>query len=188
MAGHLRIPVSRMNDARAFHATDDVPWQSILDLDRSRVPAPLYALLTDERYLTGRVRDLCGDAFELKLLAERPTRDGALAREILMFCGETPWVFGQTLAPAGTVAAQPWLPALGNASVGDRLRELDGVTRGALGFAWLPPGHRLARRAVAAAGLADVDGLWARRSLFHVASCPLLVSEVFLPGAGEPGR
>ncbi len=170
---------------------DDAYWCEIDDLDRDAVDPGLLSLLTCPDYLTNRLRSLCDNRFRLRLLDQRPARDGALLREIVMYCDTVPMVYGQTLAPAGTLRSQGWLHALGDRSVGDHLRSLEQVTRGPLEFARLTASHRLHRRARTAIdddGTLDLKPLWARRSLFSIGACPLLVNEVFFPGAVECAR
>ncbi len=167
---------------------DDAHWCEIDDLDRGTLDPHLLDLLTCPDYLTTRLRRVCGGRFRLRLLDQRPARDGALLREIVMYCDGTPLVYGQTLAPAGTLRSQTWLHALGERSVGDHLRSLEQVTRGPLEYARLTASHRLHQRARSAVdddGTLDVKPLWARRSLFSIGACPLLVNEVFFPGAVE---
>ena len=169
---------------------DDAHWCGIDALDRTDMDERLWSLLTCPDYLTSRLRTLCGERFGLRLLDQRATADGALVREVVMNCGDTPLVYGQTLAPAGTLRRQSWIHALGDNSVGDHLRSLERVSRGPLEFARLTASHHLHARARAAVGsdaIPELSPLWARRSLFRIGASPLLVNEVFLPGVAGCG-
>jgi chorismate--pyruvate lyase len=89
-----------------------------------------------------------------------------------------------------TVQFFPWLRELGEAPLGEALREADQpLERDPLEYRSLASDHPLAlvatsHRGMAAAGdaLADAAGqLWARRAVYRLAGHPILVQEVFLP-------
>jgi chorismate--pyruvate lyase len=175
--------------------------QSIRSPVWTREPADLAAgpetlsWLTEKGLLTDRVRDACPGKFDLRIVAERhdllsPADAAALAvidlsafiREIELTCDGLARVFAQTLVPAATLAAEPWLAALGNDALGPRLARLGGALRDPLEFARLLPGDRLFERALHAAPAAPA-ALWARRARYRLATHCLIVQEVFLPDA-----
>ena len=103
-------------------------------------------------------------------------------REIELTCDDTAHVFAQTLVPAATLAAGPWLSALGNDALGPRLASLGGALRDPLEFARLRPADPLFQRALHAAAATPAE-LWARRPRYRLATHCLIVQEVFLPDA-----
>jgi chorismate--pyruvate lyase len=153
------------------------------------------SLLTEPGLLTERIRGACGGEFGLRIVTERygllsppdamtlgVTDLSAFIREIELTCAAAAVVFAQTLVPAATLTAEPWLSALGRDALGPRLASLGGALREPLEFARLAPDHELTRRALREA--APVPGcLWARRARYRLATHCLVVQEVFLPGA-----
>ncbi len=169
-----------------------VTWRQREDFADAFPGDGLGELLTVSASMTGALRRRCAGAFRLRVVVETSTdldrhQHGELTgargrvREVLMGCGDTPWLFAQTLIPEATLAACPWLLELGSRPLGDALFARDDVERGAFLFARLEDGAPLAERVreVVAAARAP---LWARRSYFYVGGRPLLVNEVFLPG------
>jgi len=151
--------------------------------------------LTEPGLLTERVRRGCAGEFGLRVVDERhdllaPEDAAALrvqdlsafVREVELTCDGAARVFAQTLVPAATLAAEPWLALLGNDPLGPRLALLGGALRDPLEYARLSPGEPLCGRA-----LHDSDpgrvGLWARRARYRLGPHCLVVQEVFLPEA-----
>jgi chorismate--pyruvate lyase len=170
-----------------------------------QVPGALVSWLAEPGLLTARVRALCGDDLAFRLLGplrEAPlpvslqarldvTGPGCLLREIEFCCGARRVIFAQTILPAATVAGFPWLSNLGDAPLGEALREAgQPLDRDPLEYRALRHDHPLAiaawqssassPRATAAARVAGVE-LWARRAVYRLAGHPILVQEVFLP-------
>lgn len=157
-------------------------------------PPAVLGWLTEAGLLTERVRGRCPGRFGLRIVEERhdalePGDARALGvadprcfvREIELTCADAAMVFAQTLVPATTIAAEPWLAELGNEALGPRLARTGHARREAFEFARLQPAHALYRRAwrTAAAG---PQTLWARRARYRLGPQPLVVQEVFLPG------
>jgi chorismate-pyruvate lyase len=155
----------------------------------------MLSLLTEPGLLTERLRGTCGGEFGLRIVTERhrllaPADAAALGvidlsafiREIELTCDAAAVVFAQTLVPAATLAAEPWLAALGKDALGPRLASLGGALREPLEFARLKPDDELSQRAWRTAGPAPA-WLWARRARYRLASHSLIVQEVFLQGA-----
>jgi chorismate--pyruvate lyase len=153
------------------------------------------SLLAEPGLLTERMRGACGGEFKLRIVTERHgllspadadalgvTDLSAFIREIELTCDSTVVVFAQTLVPAATLAAEPWLSALGRDALGPRLARMGGALREPLEFARLTANDELCRRALRTAGSAP-SRLWARRARYRLASHCLIVQEVFLPGA-----
>lgn len=145
--------------------------------------------LTYQGLLSTRMRELFGKGFALRVRQEWDidsdanvsTRLGCAdgpfrVREIEIWNGKQRAMFAQSYFPSFTLGQQPWLSKLGDASLGERLAVVPGVTRGPLEFKRLVTGDPLSRAANTAASV-----VWARRSVFSVDGAPLLVTEVFLP-------
>jgi chorismate--pyruvate lyase len=150
--------------------------------------------LTEPGLLTERVRRGCAGEFGLRVVDERhdllaPEDAAALrvqdlsafVREVELTCDGAARVFAQTLVPAATLAAEPWLALLGNDPLGPRLALLGGALRDPLEFTLLGPEDALFARACRAVPVAP-EGLWARRARYRLATHCLIVQEVFLPG------
>ena len=174
---------------------EGIEWLPAERLGQWSVDARLRPWLIGKGLLTERLRAVCGDRFELRpgdmwtgLLAAPmrrylPTEDAAaLFREERLCCDGRVWVFIQVITPDSTLDAHPWLAELGDAGLGETLRDLGGVERSTYEYAWLPAGDQLAGRAQGATGHA---GLWARRSRLRLRKAPLAVQELFLPGMGD---
>lgn len=109
-------------------------------------------------------------------------RTGACAnvREVYLLCREQPCVFARTVIPARTLRGKyRRLTRLGNKSLGAVLFADKSMRRSSLEIAHLMPGQRLFERALRDL-LARPPLIWGRRSLFHLAGNPLLLSEIFL--------
>ncbi len=137
--------------------------------------------------LTRQLRQRCNGAFRLDLLGERRRAESqALVREVLMCCGDTPWVFAQTVIPETTLSANGWLAELGERPLGDTLFDRPNVSRSGLYVAQLVPGQRLYERALGDALTGErPDELWARRSVIRIVDAELSINEVFFPAAGR---
>lgn len=162
-------------------------WRPLSELESAPVGGPLRALLGVAGSLTRTLREQCADGFRLRLLGERPARSiAARVREVVMLCGETPWVFAQTVIPDATLAEHPWIAQLGDTPLGDTLFDRPGVERCELRFGRLAAGERLYERAIENAGLVEAPpALWARQSVIRIGERELSVNEVFLPYAGH---
>lgn len=163
------------------------------DLARLAAPAPLQDWLAGDGLLTERVRCACAGTTSLRVIGEYrsplPQAEAALLaadpadgfiREIHLTCDEQPWVFAQTLIPAATLAAAPWLGHMGKEALGPRLARTPGAERGPLEFARLLPAHPLHVRA-SGGRVPTATELWARRATYSLGGHGLIVQEVFLP-------
>jgi chorismate lyase len=175
-------------------------WQALAGIAQ-QAPGALLDWLAEPGLLTARVREHCGEDMRFRMLGPlRPASltanlQGRLAvndadclvREIEFCRGSVRLIFAQTILPASTVAAFPWLRALGEAPLGEALRRADvPLARDPLEYRALDRGHVLARaaRGSKTTGAKDDDDagvLWARRAVYRLAGLPILVQEVFLP-------
>jgi len=165
------------------------PDPAALEADRA-----VLAWLTEPGLLTERVRRGCTGEFGLRVVDERqdlldPADAAALGvqdlstfvREVELTCDGAARVFAQTLVPAATLAAEPWLALLGNDPLGPRLAILGGALRDPLEFTRLGPADGLFARACRDTRVPP-RSLWARRARYRLATHCLIVQEVFLPG------
>jgi chorismate lyase len=153
--------------------------------------------LQDAGSLTSRLRNACGAGFRLELLGEALEAvpadarallddDEARARRVRMFCGDNLCVCATTLIPGVTLAGDPWLAALGDRPLGDALLERGGIQRSPFEFARASTAHSLFMPALDGTDIRPA-WVWARRSCFRLASGPLLIYEIFLPGLARCG-
>jgi chorismate--pyruvate lyase len=146
--------------------------------------AKLYGWLTDTGLLTARLRRQCGANFRLTVIEDhvgaQPGSSTDKLRRIVLWCGDQPCIYAETLLPLTTTAEHPWLKELGDEPLGETLQTRSDVTRGSFEFALLTAAQLPADLP------AQTDAaLWARRSEFFVGNTSLLVTEVFLPGFVE---
>ena len=174
-----------------MNAVDTDAWIDAGALEARCADQALRSLLCERGSLTHALRGFCGSLLTLKVVAQHRAQFTALQsgsldaadgwlREILLCCGTSAWVFGQTLVPAATLSEHPWLRELEGRPLGDLLFARDDVTRSEFLFTQLVPAQTLHARV--APWMDDPDEtLWARRSQFRIGDRPLLVNEVFLP-------
>jgi chorismate lyase len=177
--------------------TGAVEWLPAERLGQRSIDALLRPWLIGKGLLTKRLRAICGERFSLRLVEQRTglldaaqrlrlgVEDGAgLFREVEMFCGESAWVFAETIMPDSTLSIHPWLAELGDAALGETLSDLSGFERRSYEYAWLPSADAVCARALRQIE-AKPPGLWARRSKLVLRASPLLVQELFLPAMGR---
>lgn len=166
-------------------------WNS--DLAILAAPASVGRWLSGEGLLTERVRCACAGRAGLRVVGEYratlPEAEASLlaadpadgfVREIHLTCDGQAWVFAQTLIPATTLAAAPWLGHMGEEALGPKLARIPDAGRGPLEFNRLLPSHPLHRRASAGRASPSME-LWARRASYSLSGHGLIVQEVFLP-------
>lgn len=160
--------------------------------------AGLRGWLQDSGSLTSRLRAACSAGFRLELLGEADERlpgdaralldgDAAWARRVRMFCGDCLCVCATTFIPGVTLAGDGWLAALGDRPLGDALLERGGIQRSPFEFARANPAHPLFTPSLEGLDIKPA-WLWVRRSRFTLASGPLLIYEMFLPGLTRCGK
>jgi chorismate--pyruvate lyase len=156
-------------------------------------PPAVLGWLNEAGLLTERVRSRCPAGFGLRVVDQRQDAleaDDArvlgvverrcFVREIELTCAGLAMVFAQTLVPAATLAAEPWLAELGTDALGPRLARTGHARREAFEYARLDPRQGLHRRAWRGAS-APAGALWARRACYRLGPHALVVQEVFLP-------
>ncbi len=188
--------ISRMTRGSA-RPIESIQWQPAERLGQLSMDPQLRPWLIGNELLTQRLRSVCGERFALRLVdqwagllsashkaALRTEENAGLFRDIEMCCGETVWVFGQTIVPDATLILHPWLAELGDAALSETLSELSGVERGSYEYAWLPIEEAVTARALRDAEIRPA-GLWARRARIALRTAPLLTQELFLPAMGR---
>ncbi|WP_084404903.1 MULTISPECIES: chorismate--pyruvate lyase family protein [Aliagarivorans] len=150
------------------------------------LPSTIQPWLLDIGSLTARLKQCC-DNFQVEILNQDYAEisadeqqalgvDGPYwVREVLLKGNQQPWVYARSIVPQTSLdgeAAQ--ILELNSQPLGELLFSHPDSERQELELALLPP-HSLPD------SLQVQQRVWARRSRFLLASCPLLVSEVFLP-------
>lgn len=159
------------------------------------VPSDIEHWLFDHGSLTRKIIQHCNSKFRVEVLSQKWQRPmlnealrlgvhpehHALIREVLLYCGDTPWVFARSVLPRKTLTGpRRFLGKLGSRPLGEILFSDPNIQRDALEIAEIKKGQRMFR--CATQSLKNVpDFVWGRRSVFYLHKKPLLVNEVFLP-------
>jgi chorismate--pyruvate lyase len=176
---------------------ESIQWQPQERLGQLPIDGKLRPWLIGKGLLSLRLKSACGQRFALHLVdqwtgilgashkaALRIEDNAGLFRDEEMCCGQSVWVFSQTIVPDSTLIAHPWLAELGDSALGETLGDLSGVERGAYEYAWLPTQEAATARALRDAEIKPA-GLWARRARIALRGAPLLAQELFLPSMGR---
>lgn len=181
------------------HHTFEPLWRTRKMLITDSVPSELAPWLFDEGSLTRRIIQNCNRAFRVEILSQdwqRPMLNEAkrlgvhpehraLIREVLLYCGDTPWVFARSVIPGKTLTGpRRFLGKLDNRPLGAVLFSDPGISRDALEVAQIHPGQRMFSCATQRLSTSP-DALWGRRSVFYLKKKPLLVNEIFLPSLSQ---
>jgi chorismate--pyruvate lyase len=109
--------------------------------------------------------------------------DQVMVREVLLYCDDTPQVFARSLLPLKSLTGeQQQLADLGTQSLGQVLFNHPDLLRKKIEIAEFDAQSTVAEIAEHLS-LAVVKPMWGRRSVFMLDAKPLMVAEVFLPGA-----
>lgn len=107
-----------------------------------------------------------------------------LVREVLLYCDEIAQVFARSLLPLSSLTgAQQQLAHLGTQSLGQVLFNHPDLQRKKIEIAEFDQNSSVAKLASTLALQQGQQVLWGRRSVFILDKKPLMVAEVFLPGA-----
>lgn len=145
--------------------------------------------------LTARLKRHC-DHFRVEVLGQKIitcppeeangeicTGDDVLVREVLLYCDDSPQVFARSLLPLTSLTgAEQQLAHLGNQPLGQVIFNNSDFERQAIEIASFSSQSTVGCFAQSMK-LAHFSQLWGRRSLFYLQQKPLMVAEVFLPGA-----
>ncbi len=176
---HIQEPVWRRHDMLMNH----------------EVPVEITPWLFEQGSLTKRILLNCNNIFRVEVLSQKWQRpmlnealrlgahpeQYALIREVLLYCGETPWVFARSVLPRKTLTGKRrFLGKLGNRPLGEILFSDPNIQRDSLEIAEIKKGQRMFMCATECLNNPP-DFVWGRRSVFYLHKKPLLVNEVFLP-------
>lgn len=107
-----------------------------------------------------------------------------LVREVLLYCDEIAQVFARSLLPLSSLTgAQQQLAHLGTKSLGQVLFNHPDLQRKKIEVAEFDQNSSVAKLTSTLALQQSQPTLWGRRSVFILDEKPLMVAEVFLPGA-----
>lgn len=190
-----------MNFQSLFPVTLSSHWR---DAQGCFLPENLKSWLLDPNSLTARLKSHCHQ-FRVELLGQRieicqkneavdliPVGDKILVREVLLFCDEKPQVFARSLLPLSSLTgAEQVLANLGTQSLGQVLFNNPSLERQTIEVAEFDTAHPVGKLAKqlqlpsqkSSELSSSPENLWGRRSIFVLENKPLMVAEVFLPGA-----
>lgn len=170
-------------------------WRRQNMLLNHAVPGDIAPWLFDHGSLTRKIIKNCKNKFRVEVISQQWQRPmlnealrlgvhpehHALIREVLLYCGDTPWVFARSVLPGKTLTGpRRFLGKLGSRSLGEILFPDPNIHRDALEIAEIKKNQCMFKRATER--LSDSpDSVWARRSIFYLHKKPLLINEVFLP-------
>lgn len=181
-----------MNLQLLFPVTLPNHWQSS---DSSVLPTHLQSWLLDPDSLTARLKTHCHQ-FRVELLGQQvehckaheavaaiPVGEKVLVREVLLYCDDKPQVFARSLLPMSSLTgAEQALANLGTQSLGQVLFNSPSLERKTIEVARFDLNTSVGKLA-GDLQLNVTHTLWGRRSIFVLENKPLMVAEVFLPGA-----
>ena len=160
-----------------------------------QVDKSLLNWLLDADSLTARLKRHC-QIFEVKVLGQRiencssmeaneviKAGDAVLVREVLLYCDDVPQVFARSLLPLSSLTGvEQKLAHLGSQPLGQVLFNDPSLERKNIEVTSLAGKNSLSHL-LQQLNLSDQFELWGRRSLFFLQGKPLMVAEIFLPGA-----
>ena len=186
-----------MNLQTLFPVTLSNHWHDAKDCSLHQ---NLKSWLLDPNSLTARLKSHCLQ-FRVELLGQSietcqesesvgliPAGDKILVREVLLFCDEKPQVFARSLLPLSSLTgSEQALANLGTQSLGQVLFNNPSLERQTIEVAEFDATSSVVKLAkelsLAEQPLSSHGKLWGRRSIFVLENKPLMVAEVFLPGA-----
>jgi len=177
------------------HVNEPV-WKPKYQWIGEKIPASFSCWLHDEGSLTKQIINACAEQFRVHVLNQHwgipmlneslrlQSNPGefALIREVILYCGDEPWVYARTIMPRKTLTGkQRHLLMLGTKPLGAILFSDPNMHRDEIEIARINRQHDIF--ATAMTGHDDkYDEIWGRRSIFYIGKQkPLLVNEVFLP-------
>ena len=186
--------MKNINSAQCDNHISEPVWRS-RDMLMRHAPTEISPWLFDQGSLTRRIILHCSKSFRVEVLSQKWQRPllnealrlgahpehHALIREVLLYCGDTPWVFARSVLPRKTLTGRRrFLGKLGSRPLGEILFSDPNILRDELEVAEIKKGQRMYRCATQSLELAP-ESIWGRRSVFYLHKKPLLVNEVFLP-------
>lgn len=138
-------------------------WQS----ERGKLPSEVAQWLLHQGSLTEKLKSIC-HCFQVEVIREQwqifekeGTEISTWLREVMLKCGESDWIFAQTLLPQSTVESvgKPVL-AMGENAIGLWLFPQNPVR---ISLQWQ-----------------KINGLYARRAVYDLQGFPIEIRELFL--------
>jgi chorismate--pyruvate lyase len=175
-----QVPQANLSAAPANAQLAQFPAQFPVQL-----PAELAPWLLCPGSLTQKLKSF-QPGFRLQLLSEQTialpealanrwqTKFG-MQRQVILYLGEQPCVFGQSFLPDHTLQALTPLADLGEQPLGDYIFQQADLVRGEIAVACFGAGLQLP-------ALGEQPEVWGRRSFFALQQHELLVQEIFLAG------
>ena len=181
-----------MNLQLLFPVTLKNHWQ---DAGACVLPERLQSWLFDPNSLTARLKNHCHQ-FRIELLGQKmepcqaheavdavSAGEQVLVREVLLYCDDKPQVFARSLLPLSSLTGtEQALANLGTESLGQTLFNHPSLERKIINIAEFDVTSSVGKLA-SNLQLNMMKTLWGRRSIFVIDNKPLIVAEVFLPGA-----
>ncbi len=181
-----------MNLQSLFPITLSSHWR---DAKTCLLSEHLQSWLLDPNSLTARLKEQCRQ-FRVELLGQKiescqsneafagiSAGEKVLVREVLLYCDEKPQVFARSLLPLSSLTGEEQVLAnLGTQSLGQVLFNNPSLKRQVIEVAEFDETSSVVKL-VDKLSLEAKHNLWGRRSIFVLESKPLMVAEVFLPGA-----
>ena len=160
------------------------------------IPSNLHHWLLEPSSLTARLKQHC-QHFRVQVLGQEVIACSAveanediivgeqvLVREVLLYCDDIPHVFARSLLPLRSLTGeQQQLANLGTQSLGQVLFNHPDLIRKKIEVAAFDEASSVAKLANELSREKIQQPLWGRRSVFVLDAKPLMVAEVFLPGA-----
>ena len=174
-------------------------WQFEARVFNYVVPEGMACWLFDPASLTARLVAACEQHFRVQVLSQAwgtplhnearrlgmRERQAALIREVLLYCGDTPWVFARTVIPRATLTGkEKYLANLGSKPLGAVLFADPHMHRDQFEVACIQAGEYLYAKATWHSSKKPKQ-VWGRRSAFYLSDKPLLVNEIFLPAIAQ---
>lgn len=175
-----------------FPITLKTRWQDTSDIC---VEEYLLSWLLDPSSLTARLKKHC-QKFRVEVLGQQiepchhleanediKAGEQVLVREVLLYCDDQPQVFARSLLPLRSLTGtEQKLANLGNESLGQVLFNNPELIRKNIKVSSFEK-DSLLQNLIQSLSLKPQPVLWGRRSIFVLHDKPLMVAEVFLPGA-----
>jgi chorismate--pyruvate lyase len=181
-----------MNLQSLFPVTLTSNWRGA---DKCVLPEHLQSWLFDANSLTARLKkhshqfrvELLGQKLELcqahEAIDSVASGEQVLVREVLLYCNDIPQVFARSLLPLSSLTgSEKALANLGTESLGETLFNHPSLERKIIDIAEFDFTSSIGKLA-SDLQLNMAHTLWGRRSVFVIDNKPLIVAEVFLPGA-----
>jgi chorismate--pyruvate lyase len=158
------------------------------------ITKPVENWLFEPGSLTRRIRGVCDNGFNVKLLKQvwqKPylgesrkltlaKHRYALVREVALCDGEKPLVYARTIIPAQTLrGAQRRLSNLGTRPLGEVLFGSPKLERNGFDLVAISPAEW--RKCAPLQSEFPAEKVWGRRTVYSISGHELLVSEIFMP-------